>query len=153
MRHVQHICFLIKIIKIIIQCEAKQFQSPFNFMLHCLQRNILTKWLTLVCSHIWNKWHNLKMCINKYEEIRVQNISSESQQTTAVTRVSTSRALTTMNNRWMQMMRRRPNNASLNLAPIFSHFLPISSSHNRTLWSLTLLALPSPFVIAQFKII
>ena len=50
-------------------------------MLHCLQRNILTKWLTLVCSHIWNKWHNLKMCINKYEEIRVQNISSESPST------------------------------------------------------------------------
>ena len=81
MRHVQHICFLIKIIKIIIQYKAKQFQSPFNFMLHCLQRNILTKWLTLVCSHIWNKWHNLKMCINKYEEIRVQNISSESPST------------------------------------------------------------------------
>ena len=31
-----------------------------------------------VYDAIWNKWHNLKMCINKYEEIRVQHISSES---------------------------------------------------------------------------
>ena len=87
----------------------------------------------------------------KRSEFRISPLNIP-QQTTAVTRVSTSRALTTMNNRWMQMMRRRPN-ASLNLAPIFSHFLPISSSHNRSLWSLMLLALPSPFIFAQFRII